>query len=73
MDSYIKRVQAMQLKPDDTTIEEFLKLDGRFPKRGEETDTPPGFWDAIKRILIKEAYKNGGIDMAIVENESERF
>lgn len=33
MENYIKRVQAMQLKPDNETIEKFLKLDERFPKK----------------------------------------
>lgn len=67
MENYIKRVQAMQLKPDNETIEKFLKLDERFPKKGEETDVPASFWNGVKRLLIKEAYKNGGIDMAIIE------
>lgn len=62
MENYIKRVQAMQLKPDNETIEKFLKLDERFPKKGEETDVPASFWNGVKRLLIKEAYKNGGID-----------
>lgn len=70
MENYIKRVQAMQLKPDNETIEKFLKLDERFPKKGEETDVPASFWNGVKRLLIKEAYKNGGIDMAIIEGES---